>query len=336
MSHIFRSDRVQLGERVVVRRQYPAADGGRVFSDVIGHVVALDPLTVRPQEVGGYPSDLDAVTIKREEIYVVKRLSPRRIRNSDIRHVETAYAKAFPGISQQWTLDGQWLLRAGDGITERSNSATPLGRSAGFGAVPIDEITDFYTRHDLPVRLHIPERIGSAAERLVTANSGTWEVGPEILVMTRALHDLPSVAAPDGLSFHIDDYADDDWLSLYHFRGQPLPARALQLLHDEIDGTMGFGCLRTSTGETVAITRATITTSDDGTSWLGYSAVEVAKAYRRRGLGTLLGTEILRWGSKQGADNAYLQVISTNHPGIALYEKLGFIEHHRHAYATRR
>ncbi|MDO5453520.1 MAG: GNAT family N-acetyltransferase, partial [Corynebacterium sp.] len=164
MSRIFRSDAVSVGERIVVRRRF-----GETFSDVIGHVTALDPLTVRPQEVGGFPSSLDEVVVPDEQIHIVKRLSPRTIRNSDIRHVETAYAKAFPGVEHTWTEDGQWLMRAGDGITERSNSATPLGPSAGFTELPLAEIEAFYSRHDLPVQLHIPERIGKPAERLVGA-----------------------------------------------------------------------------------------------------------------------------------------------------------------------
>lgn len=327
MSHIFRSDEVSPGERVVVRRDL---DGH--FSDVIGHVTALEPLTVRPQEVGGFPSSLAEVVIPDEQIHVVKRLSPRRIRNSDIRHVETAYAKAFPGAEHAWSSDGQWLLRAGDGITERSNSATPLGRSAGFTPVPEAEIEAFYARHELPPRLHIPERIGKNAERLIA--QGGWALSPEILVLTRKLSDLPAVPDSD-FSFALDPQPDDEWLDLYHFRGRALPRRALELLRSDIDGEMGFGRLHTPAGETVAITRATLTSSEDERVWLGYSAVEVAEAYRRRGLGTRLGAEILGWGAAHGADSAYLQAISTNTAGIALYEKLGFVEHHRHRYATR-
>lgn len=323
MSRIFRSDSVRVGERVVVRRRI---DGS--FSDVIGHVLSLDPLVVRPQEVGGYPSSLPTLVIPASQIHIVKRLSPRRIRNSDIRHVETAYARAFPGSSQQWTRDGQWLMRAGDGITERSNSATPLGRSAGFTPVPLAEITEFYAARDLPVRLHIPERIGASAEKVIEG----WSLSPEILVMTRSLADLPAVDS--GFDFSVDPQPDDEWLSLYHFRGRELPEHALRQLSTEIDGTMGFGRLRLG-GETVAITRATLTASDDGRVWLGYSAVEVSQAYRRRGLGTRLGAEILAWGAAEGATAAYLQVISSNEAGIKLYEKLGFLEHHRHRYATR-
>ncbi|AJK69791.1 N-acetylglutamate synthase, CG3035 family [Corynebacterium marinum] len=326
---IFHSDEVAVGDRVVVRRRLPDTPGH--YTDVIGHVLSLTPLTVRPQSVGGLPSAAEAVEIPAGQVKVVKRLSPRTIRNSDIRAVEVATAKAFPGIEHTWTTDGQWLMRAGDGITERSNSAAPLGRSAGFGHVPLDEITSFYRRHGLPVTVLIPERIGRPAERLVEA--GGWQLGPEIIVMTRPLTDLPAPAEAPELLFRLDEQPDDAWLALYNFRGSPLPVHALDLLRGQIDGRMGFGRLSTADGETVAITRGTLTSSDDGRRWLGYSAVEVAAAYRRRGLGTRLGAEMLAWGAGAGATDAYLQVIASNEAGRALYTKLGFIEHHRHRYA---
>ncbi len=83
MSYIFRSDAVEIGERVVARREI---DG--MHTDVIGHVLSLDPLVIRPQEVGGYPSSLEAVEIPAEELKIIKRLSPRMVRNSDIRAVD--------------------------------------------------------------------------------------------------------------------------------------------------------------------------------------------------------------------------------------------------------
>ena len=325
---IFRSDEVTPGDRVVVRRLLPDTPGH--LSDIIGHVISVSPLVIRPQQVGGLESSAAAVEIPDELVKVVRRLSPRRIRNSDIRAVEVATAKAFPGIEHTWTADGQWLMRAGDGITERSNSAAPLGRSAGFGAVPLAEIREFYARHNLPVRVLIPERIGAPAEKLVEA--GGWELGPEIIVMTRRLDSLAPIASSE-LEFRVDRQPDADWLALYHFRGRPLPVHALRLLQDQIDGEMGFGRLLTAAGETVAITRGTLTTSEDERLWLGYSAVEVAAAYRRRGLGTRLGAEMLAWGAGAGATDAYLQVIASNAAGRALYTKLGFIEHHRHRYA---
>lgn len=315
---IFRSDAPGVGERVVVRRLI-----GNVTSDVIGHVLKVgDPLVVRPQAAGGFPSFVDAIEIPTEQIQVIKRLSPRRVRNSEIRAVERATAMAFPGLEHRWTSDGQWLLRAGDGITERSNSATPLGASAAFHPVPWDEINAFYAAHGLPVVVHLPERI---APRIPLDQ---FTLGPEIVVMTRDLHELPDFQL-EGFTFEIASTADSAWLDLYHFRGQPLPHEALRLLQAEIDGEMGFGRLLHD-GRTVAITRGTIT---DG--YLGYSAVEVDPAFRRKGLGTALGAHMLRWGASRGAHTAYLQVISTNTAGIGLYHKLGFLEHHRHRYAQQ-
>lgn len=332
MSGIFRSDNVQVGDRVVARRDF-----GGVHSDVIGHVLSLEPLVIRPQQVGGYPSDLEAVEIAPEQLKIIKRLSPRMVRNSDIRAVEYATAQAFPGKEHTWTSDGAWLMRAGDGVTGRSNSAVPLGPSAGFNPVPLAEITEFYRRHDLPVRLLIPERIGKPAERLLA--DATWETEPEILVMV--LRDLEALSAeipgshPSGAEFRIDAQPDDAWLQMYHFRGQALPVQALEYLRARIEGTMGFGRLVID-GETVAITRGTITESGDGTAWLGYSAVEVAPAHRRQGLGALLGQHMLRWGRDQGAKHAYLDVLASNTAGFRLYEKLGFIEQHRQIYARLR
>lgn len=308
----------KIGDRVIVRRQLPDTPGH--LTDVIGHVVSLDPLCVRPQSVGGLPSTVPAIEIPEELVQVIKVLPPRRVRNSEIRAIEVATAKAFPGIEHTW-VDG-WLLRAGDGITERSNSAAPLGASAGFSPVPLSSILEFYRRHELPAQVLLPDRIAPTAARL--AESAGWELSPDILVMTTEL--TTEFELPD-LDFEILDQPDDDWLALYHFRGQPLPPRALELLRTQIDGQMCFGRIR-SDSETIAITRGTLT---DG--FLGYSAVEVAPAYRRQGLGTALGKRMLNWGLAQGAHSAYLQVLESNVAGIGLYSKLGFIEHHRHRYA---
>ncbi|MCQ9370980.1 GNAT family N-acetyltransferase [Corynebacterium sp. 35RC1] len=288
MGLMFRKEPVRVGDRVVVRSD----------TEVIGVVTSLDPLTLNGD-------------IVIPEYQVMKKLSPKTVMNRDIRAIEQATAKAFPGAHQEWTSDGQWLMRAGDGIAERSNSAAPLGPSARFVPIPWDEINEFYRRHNLPTTLLIPERI---------APNPNVPMGPEIIVMTRNLENLPEQAE----GFELLEKPDQQWLDLYHFRGQPLPADALELR--PIDGEMGFGRL-VRDGQTVAVTRGTIT---DG--YLGYSAVEVAEKYRRQGLGTALGVEMLRWARQKGAHTAYLQVIADNVAGIGLYHKLGFVEHHRHRY----
>ncbi|MDU7600639.1 MAG: GNAT family N-acetyltransferase [Corynebacterium sp.] len=328
MSRIFRSDAVQVGERVVARRDF-----GDVHSDVIGHVLSLNPLVIRPQEVGGYPSDLDAVEIPPEQLKIIKRLSPRMVRNSDIRAVEVAAAAASPGGEHAWTSDGSWLLRAGDGVSGRSNSAVPVGPSSGFTPVPLEEIKAFYARHNLPVRLVVPERIGKPAERLLA--DPAWETEPEVLAMV--LRDLPTLADAPSTSptFHIAAQPDAPWLAMYQSRSAALSPEALEYLHTRMVGTLGFARL-VMEGETIAIARATITESGDGTAWLGLSNAEVAANFRRCGFGTLLGQHLLRWGRDNGAEHAYLTVPASHTAGVRLSEKLGFIEQHRRIYACLR
>ncbi|CAB0622363.1 N-acetyltransferase [Corynebacterium diphtheriae] len=291
---------MQVGDRIVVRQEE---------FDTIGHVLSVEPLIVRPHARGGLLSNAEPVRI--DNPLMIKRLSPRTVRNADIRAIEVATAKAFPSIEHTWC--GQWLLRAGDGVTERSNSAAPLGPQALFTPVPYAEIKEFYRRHNLPALILVPERIAPAIP----------DDGPEIIVMT---HPLDNVSEINDVHAEFLDQPDDDWLELYHFRGKALPRHALELLRTTIDGRMCFGRLKRD-GKTVAITRGTIT---DG--YLGYSAVEVAPEYRRQGLATELGAAMLAWGKAHGAHTAYLQVIESNAAGIGLYHKLGFVEHHRHKY----
>lgn len=331
-----RTDPVSIrpGARVVVRYRVQgdaisghgagnaSSDGTGAVTDAIGVLRSISPLQV------------DHLVIADEDVVVLKTLSAKPVRNSDIRALEAAKAAAFPGIENQ--MIGGWLARAGDGITERSNSAVPIGPSAGLQEVPLTQLEEFYRSHNLPCQLMIPDRIGRPAEHL------PGERGPEILVMSKELggsahtsaDGSPQVAdlsmanaldpslADTQIELVVDKTPDADWFSMYKFRGQPLPRKALDLLCHRIDGELGFARL-TVDGQLAAITRATIT---DG--WLGYSAVAVAPEFRRRGLGTLLCQHLLSWGADNGAERAYLDVIDSNTAGKALYHKLGFSEHH--------
>lgn len=328
MSRIFRSEAVKPGDRVVVRRQR-----GDHASDVIGHVIGLDPLTIRPQAVGGLPSQAPAIEIT--EPHIVRRLSPRTVRNSDIRAIETASAKAFPG-SEHLLIDG-WLARAATEPAPRSNSATPIGHSAGFAPVPLAPLASFYAERGAPVQLLVPERIGKPAQRLIDAEPGRWRLGGELLVMSVELAEGAFAADPRVV---LDEAPHPQWLAMCRYRGRDLsPAEARDLVHP-IDGQLRFARLVQDSGagassgtETAAVARVALTTSEDGRTWLGVSAVEVGERWRRQANGSKLVESILAWGAATGVDAAYLQVEASNEAAVAMYGKLGFIEHHRHRYA---
>lgn len=66
--------------------------------------------------------------------------------------------------------------------------------------------------------------------------------------------------------------------------------------------------------------------------WVGLRSITVDPAHRRRGLGLRLVAALLEWGAERGATTAYLQVLGDNAPALALYDGLGFTEHHRYRY----
>lgn len=69
--------------------------------------------------------------------------------------------------------------------------------------------------------------------------------------------------------------------------------------------------------------------------YIGLFDIVVDKAYRNTGLGYLIVENILRWGKKNGANTAYLQVLTDNIPALRLYDKMGFREEYHYWYRSK-
>ena len=172
------SSRINVGDRVVVRRRLGGLEGPE--TDVIGHVLSLEPLVVRPQKVGGLPSSAPAIDLSGATITALRRMQPRRVRNSEIRAVERALAAAEPADTRRFDSAGGWLMSAGG---PGGAIAAPLGHSASLGRVPIEEIEAFAAEAGERPRLLIPERIGRPAEALAAA--GGWALSAEEVAYSR-------------------------------------------------------------------------------------------------------------------------------------------------------
>ena len=66
--------------------------------------------------------------------------------------------------------------------------------------------------------------------------------------------------------------------------------------------------------------------------WLCVTAVTVDERYRRLGLATAVMAGLGAWARDRGARSCLLQVAGANTPALALYDRLGFTEHHRYHY----
>jgi GNAT superfamily N-acetyltransferase len=281
-----------VGSRVSIRYRLPAGE----FTDVIGHVLAMDPRIVLRTKSG------ELVEIAPADVVAVRELSHAPVRASQIRTLEHAAALAWPGTEQHWH-DG-WLLRAGGGYTSRANSAVPLDFSATIAALP--GVIDWYERRGLAPWLALPERLvpvraaGIKNTRVMVNDLSGGEAHPEVTLLDRP---------------------DPAWLTCYE-RDVPVP-----VLTAVVDGEVVFASVGGA-----AVGRGAVTTAPDGTLWLGISAVHVDSAHRRRGHARTLCRALIDWGARRGATRAYVQVLSDNAAAIALYSRLGFVLHHHHRY----
>lgn len=308
------------GRRVVVRYRLPAEESHE-FTDVIGELVSLTPLTVRT-------GDGATITIPPERVVAARALTPRPIRTREIRALESAAADGWPGVERAW-LDG-WLLRAGNGYTRRANSALPLGTVDGpvqLGQDTLTRIGQWYDERGLPMLLALPDRLVPELPGL-----RTW---CEVAVLGI---DIDNFVLPQGPSMvRIDAEPNAAWLDLHRFQGEDTtPVGPMEPDRDVLtavhQGEAGFAAL--GLPSLLAIGRATVTVAPDGRRWVGLSCIAVAGPHRRHGLGTLVCAELIRWGHRRGATHAYLQVEVENTGALALYRELGFIEHHRYRYAA--
>jgi ribosomal protein S18 acetylase RimI-like enzyme len=70
--------------------------------------------------------------------------------------------------------------------------------------------------------------------------------------------------------------------------------------------------------------------------WLCVTAVTVDDHVRRRGLATAVMGALGAWARAGGGTSCVLQVAASNSPALALYDRLGFTEHHRYHYRLGR
>jgi GNAT superfamily N-acetyltransferase len=295
---------------------------GGGYADVLGDLVAWADgrLVVRIRSG-------DQVTVEEATVVAGKRVPPpparRAPRSPSVAELEEAAALGWQAVEAVWL--GRWLLRASGGFTGRANSVLPLDDPDLPVPAAIDYVESWYAARGLPARFQVPapeesELDGLLADRRWTAYNRTHVMTADLVQVVDAvpLHsDLPLVEVGTELT--------EEWFATYHYRGgsQPPPVARQLFLSAR---AQAFATVRDDDG-VIAIGRVAV---DAG--WAGITALEVAERARRRGLAQQVTAALSHWALDAGVDRCYLQVAGENAPALAMYERLGFRQHHDYHY----
>lgn len=290
-----------VGQRVVVRRIVrgeTGPTGGPALTDLLGTCLAWGDEVCVVQPVTGAP-----VTIALGDIVSGKPVPPRPSVRARV-SAGDAQRRGFALFADLETRPlGDWVLRRSPTATaRRAGSVLAFGPSGLAEHQAYEAVVAFYDGlAQRPIAAVLP---GSAESSLFEQRGWVPESTDadtvfQVTAVSKAARALRALAAP-GVEVLVEEV------------GGLAVARAL------VDGTQVAGGV-------AAFTR----------DWVGFRSIEVSPEHRRRGLALAVMGALLDWGAERGGTTAYLQVLGDNAPALALYERLGFREHHRYRYLAR-
>ena len=214
-----------------------------------------------------------------------------------------------------------WLLRFADGYTKRANSVNALAPT-----VPVADIlavaAPLYARRGLPVIFRLSPLAGPEADPALAALG--FETLDETLVMTAPL----AADARDDAAVAIARHPEAAWAAGFAAANRVPPER--QAIHDRMLAAIRPAAAFASLGVDGRSVAWGLAVAEHGK--VGLFDIVTAPEARRQGAARRLVEGLLAWGRGQGAATAYLQVVATNAPAIALYRSLGFVEAYSYHY----
>jgi len=245
--------------------------------------------------------------------------------------VERVAARHWRGTEEEWL--GNWLLRAAEGFTGRANSALALGDPGLPLDSALDTVADWYRDRGLPPMIAIPllldaDSPGSALDQFLAERGWPTRPGPAFVMVADLPDDTTAIGdreLPRDAAFLVDSEPDEAWLAMYHYRGQDRQPPVMREVLTSA-AVQAFASIRAG-HEVLAIARLSI-----AGGWAGITAVEVAPASRRAGLGTALTSAVCAEAAACNVGRVFLQVETGNTGARSLYERCGFRYSHRYHY----
>lgn len=320
-----------VGKRVSVRSLTGPGEQRAAFTDTVGVLTFWTGGVLGITRRNGETVRLAESAVVAGKVVPPAPARRRGLPAAGVAELTAVAARGWPAVESARV--GGWSLRAAAGWTRRANAALRL---AG-GAPDLAAVEQWYAARGLPARLQVATggadtddmldaelaRRGWAAEAptavLVGALAPLADRAPDARVLVgraltrRWLAGLPAAARDPGAARRVLTGGPSVWFA-------EIPEASAG------DGGTGSPAAP-GEGAAAAVGRCVV----DG-RWAGFAAVRVAPAYRRKGLAPALMAELARAALAEGASAACLQVERDNPGARALYERLGFTEHHHYHY----
>ena len=213
---------------------------------------------------------------------------------------------------------GDWVLRWDGGVTGR-------GSSVRVGADPATDLSTALATATRVVRTAWRDPVAAVTVPVGVRRPprGRWLAGqPPHRVLDRSDERLLAAGEGTDVQVGLADAPGPAWVDAMD---EPPGVRAdvARILRRSALAVYATAT-DTTTGTLLGIARASVTAGAgrrSGHRWAGITSVHVLPTARRRGVATACMAALARWSSAQGADPTYLQVLSTNGPAIAFYDR---------------
>jgi N-acetylglutamate synthase len=317
-----------VGSRVSVRVHAPDVvrpDGRPRFRDVVGTLVSLDGHAWRVRRRDGSEVTIAPDTVVAARIVPDTSTRLRRAVDVDTATLEQIAAAGWQPLESEPL--GGWVLRAANGFTGRANSTLALTDPGCDWSTALDRVARWYRARRLVPTVQVALPWAQTLDDRLAAAGWVAEspVRVQVVDITAALMARDPGGHLPPVTF--SDRPSSAWTSVYRYAGAPLPAEAQEVLTRAEHPVFALVTVPDDPPTPAAIARGALTPG-----WLGITAVDVAEAFRRRGLGRHVVLGLLHHAQRHGARFSYLQVAEDNVAARALYAQLGFVDHHRYHY----
>ena len=236
-----------------------------------------------------------------------------------VQSIEVAAAVAWPPT--ELLMLGSWKLSAGDGFSRRRNSAVPAGPLPEDLERRFSDVGEWYRVRGLPTLYRITPLCDTAVDDILADRGLVLEC--PTLVMSRSLEATELVEVVAESPVVTDTWVETELAALGIERSSigpwlgtiatvPSPASFVVALDDGESVGAGFGVVVDAL--------------------LGVFEIVVRPEYRRRGHAGRLMAALHQFGTRVGAQRAFLQVLEDDKSAIALYRSLGYEVSHRYWY----